>query len=102
MLLSCAMAKPSGGASSSAASGIGVFAAKASDAAGDASKTKVGWTVGAGVEYAMWSNWSVKLEYLYVDLGKFDCGVSCTGVAGSSDNVSFNANVVRAGLNYRF
>ena len=44
------------------------------------------------------SNWSVKLEYLYVDLGKFDCGIAC----GATDNVSFNANIVRAGVNYRF
>jgi len=64
-----------------------------------ASKTKVGWTAGAGLEYAMWSNWSVKAEYLYVDLGKFDAGPTF-GVA--ADNVSFKANIVRAGLNYRF
>jgi outer membrane immunogenic protein len=73
---------------------------KASDALGSATKTKIGWTAGLGVEYAMWSSWSVKLEYLYVDLGKFDCGVSCSG--GGTDNVSFKANLVRAGLNYRF
>jgi outer membrane immunogenic protein len=72
---------------------------KATSSRGDASKTKVGWTAGAGVEYAMWSNWSVKAEYLYVDLGKFDCGITC---GAASDNVSFKANVVRAGVNYRF
>jgi len=64
-----------------------------------ASKTKLGYTLGAGVEYAMMTNWSVKLEYLYVDLGKFDCGIAC---GAATDNVSFKANVVRAGLNYRF
>lgn len=64
-----------------------------------ATKTKVGWTAGAGLEYAMWSNWSVKAEYLYVDLGKFDCGLTC---GATSDNVSFKANIVRAGVNYRF
>lgn len=64
-----------------------------------ATKTKVGWTVGGGLEYAMWSNWSVKAEYLYVDLGKFDCGLTC---GAASDNVSFKANIVRAGVNYRF
>ena len=82
--------------------GAGIGNIKATSPFGDASKTQIGWTLGAGLEYAMWSNWSVKLEYLYVDLGKFDCGVSCSGVAGSTDNVSFNANIVRAGLNYRF
>ncbi|HMF24487.1 MAG TPA: outer membrane beta-barrel protein, partial [Pseudolabrys sp.] len=27
-----------------------------------ASETRIGWTVGAGVEWAFWDNWSVKLE----------------------------------------
>jgi outer membrane immunogenic protein len=66
---------------------------------GSASKMKIGWTAGAGIEYALWTNWSVKAEYLYVDLGKFDCGISC---GAASDNVSFKANLIRAGLNYRF
>src|SRR5215470_18801932 len=30
-----------------------------------ASETRLGWTVGAGVEWAFWENWSVKLEYDY-------------------------------------
>ena len=64
-----------------------------------ANKTKIGYTLGAGVEYAIWSNWSVKGEYLYVDLGKFDCGIAC---GAATDNVSLKANVVRAGINYRF
>ena len=64
-----------------------------------ANKTKMGYALGASVEYAMWSNWSVKLEYLYVDLGKFDCGIAC---GATPDDVSFKANVVRAGVNYRF
>ncbi len=33
------------------------------------SKTRVGWTAGAGVEVALNRAWSVKAEYLYVDLG---------------------------------
>ena len=75
---------------------------KATSPFGDASKTMIGWTAGAGVEYALWSNWSVKAEYLYVDLGKFDCGISC-GVPGvTSEDVTFKANIVRAGVNYRF
>jgi outer membrane immunogenic protein len=72
---------------------------KASSPFGDASKTMIGWTAGAGLEYAMWSNWSVKAEYLYVDLGSFDCGIAC---GATTDDVTFKANVVRAGINYRF
>ena len=32
--------------------------------------TNVGWTVGAGVEGVIGGNWTAKLEYLYVDLGR--------------------------------
>jgi outer membrane immunogenic protein len=33
------------------------------------SSTRVGWTVGAGVEGVVSGNWTAKLEYLYIDLG---------------------------------
>jgi outer membrane immunogenic protein len=33
-------------------------------------KTKVGWTVGAGLEYMLWQNFTVRTEVLYADLGK--------------------------------
>jgi outer membrane immunogenic protein len=62
--------------------------------------TQVGWAAGAGVEYALSNNWSAELEYLHVDLGRFDCNVNC-GAAGT-DNVSFRDNLVRGGFNYRF
>ena len=64
-------------------------------------KTQVGWTAGLGVEYAFRSHWSAKLEYLYADLGKFDCGAACSP-AVTPDDVSFKANLIRAGINYRF
>ena len=66
---------------------------------GSATNTRVGWTVGGGLEYALGHNWSVKGEYLYADLGKFDCNISC---GAAPDNVSFKTNIVRAGVNYRF
>ncbi|MEJ0094873.1 MAG: outer membrane protein [Methylocella sp.] len=34
-----------------------------------ASSTRVGWTVGGGVEYAITNNWSVRGEYRYSDFG---------------------------------
>jgi outer membrane immunogenic protein len=65
-----------------------------------ASSSRFGLTYGGGLEYAFLSNWTAKIEYLHVDLGKFDCGVSCGLV--TPDNVSFKADVVRLGLNYKF
>jgi outer membrane immunogenic protein len=64
------------------------------------SDTKAGWTLGAGVEFAVAGNVTAKVEYLHVSLGSFDCGVSCSGIA--PDNVDFHANLIRGGLNFRF
>ena len=63
------------------------------------SATNAGWTVGGGLEFAFYGNWSAKAEYLYVSLNKFNCGIGC---GAATDNVSFNANLIRAGINYRF
>lgn len=35
-----------------------------------ASAMRVGWTAGAGAEYALTSNWSLKAEYLFADFGQ--------------------------------
>lgn len=84
--------------------GAAIGAVKASDtnpATPGQTKTQLGWTLGGGVEYAFMGNWTAKLEYLYVDLGKFDCGANCfAGVA--TNNISFKESIVRAGLNYKF
>jgi outer membrane immunogenic protein len=65
------------------------------------SSTQTGWTLGGGLEAALVGNWTAKVEYLYVDLGSFNCGVNC-GLGLVTDNVSFHTNILRAGLNYRF
>jgi outer membrane immunogenic protein len=72
-----------------------------------ASKTRIGWTVGGGVEWMFLPQWSVKVEYLYVDLGAFDT------VSGNSDPVDFpnsfivhdhhlTENIGRVGVNFHF
>jgi len=62
---------------------------------GSADTTKAGWTIGGGLEAALpVPRLTAKIEYLYVDLGR---GASVIG-----SDAKFNANVVRAGLNYRF
>jgi outer membrane immunogenic protein len=73
---------------------------------GSADSTRVGWTAGAGFEYALGGNWSVKAEYLYVDLGKLSYNVVGTGVAAGqvvwAPELSTGFHVARIGLNYRF
>jgi outer membrane immunogenic protein len=65
------------------------------------SETKVGWAAGLGIEHAFARNWSAKLEYLYVCLGRIDQGSVCTTSTDSS-NVSIKQSVVRLGINYKF
>jgi outer membrane immunogenic protein len=61
-----------------------------------------GWTVGGGIEVGLASNWSVKAEYLYVDLGSAPTTWTFSGVPAINNNSHVTMNVVRAGLNYRF
>src|SRR5262249_61633697 len=48
------------------------------------SSDNAGWTIGAGLEAALALNWTAKVEYLYVDLGGFNCGLNCNGVSGTA------------------
>jgi outer membrane immunogenic protein len=65
------------------------------------STENAGWTIGAGLEATLAPHWTAKVEYLYVDLGSFNCGLNCgSGIA--TDNVSLHTNILRAGVNYRF
>jgi outer membrane immunogenic protein len=60
---------------------------------------RAGWTLGAGVETPFAPNWTVKLEYLYVDLGKSQVFNFAPGIP---ESVSVTANLVRLGINYKF
>jgi outer membrane immunogenic protein len=73
-----------------------------------ASATRVGWAAGAGIERAIGTNWSAKLEYLYVRFdGLNSNGVLQDAIAGDFANFSnsidhFAINMVRFGLSYKF
>jgi outer membrane immunogenic protein len=74
----------------------------ANGAFGSGTTTRAGWTVGGGIEAMLTPNWTAKLEYLYVDFrgDVFNDVVPGFGVVPQS--IDFRANVVRAGLNYKF
>jgi outer membrane immunogenic protein len=65
------------------------------------SGTRTGWTIGSGVEAALGGNWTGKIEYLYLDLGKQDGVYTMAGV-GHSYTSEIRQHIFRAGLNYRF
>ena len=80
-------------------------------------KTKIGWTAGAGVESGLGlpRNWSWRVEYLYVDLGSANSSVpysSTVSIPGkpltqtvsgtSSYGGSVTDQIVRFGTNYKF
>ena len=78
-----------------------------SAASTSASTTRVGWTVGGGLEYAVTNNWSIRAEYRYTDFGhstiyatSFDSVV--LGSAGAFINRHFTENRVQVGFSYKF
>jgi outer membrane immunogenic protein len=70
------------------------------------SDVEAGWTVGAGIEYVFADMWTAKIEYLFVDFGKFTCQgvgpiVAACGGAGNG-SVTLTENVIRGGVNFKF
>ncbi|ODT12619.1 MAG: hypothetical protein ABS35_39730 [Kaistia sp. SCN 65-12] len=61
----------------------------------DDSKWHVGWTVGAGAEYAFTQNITGLIEYNYVDLGSED-------FIDGDLSADLTTHVIKAGLNYKF
>jgi outer membrane immunogenic protein len=74
------------------------------------SSTRVGWTLGAGVEYAFTNNWILGAEYLYTDLGSrtFSAvpNVNASNFFGANvfsvTKVRFDFSEVRARISYKF
>jgi outer membrane immunogenic protein len=74
---------------------------------GSSDSTNFGWTIGAGMEYGI-DNWSLGLEYLFVDLGSAEWNGSAGGpLADHVDSsvkgsVDYQFSVVRATAKLRF
>jgi outer membrane immunogenic protein len=70
---------------------------------GASSGIRAGWTAGAGAEAMLAPNWSVKLEYLYVDLGRRSVSAPASTLPiVFSSSTAFREQIVRVGLNYHF
>ena len=65
-----------------------------------------GWTIGAGLEWMLNSNWSVKAEYLYYDFGVKNNNWNVNTTVGNIENNwkwfsnDLTVNTVKLGLNY--
>jgi outer membrane immunogenic protein len=59
----------------------------------------IGWTAGAGVEVAVISNWTARLEYLHMGFGSYSYQDPTFG-----RSIAFQSNIeaVRLGVNYKF
>jgi outer membrane immunogenic protein len=62
--------------------------------------TYVGWTVGAGIEWAFLDRWSAKLEYLYIDFGNGPTFALTPALSLTAGHMT--DNIARVGVNYRF
>ena len=71
---------------------------------GSTSDTRVGWAAGAGIEWGLARNWTLKAEYLHVDLGNTNVTLSDPNFPGNTAVYRFNHqfDTVRLGANYLF
>lgn len=75
---------------------------------GSNSSNRVGWTIGAGAEYALNNNWSLKAEYLYIDFGSLDASATVrhANFAGYTNllntTTDLKTQIARVGINYKF
>jgi outer membrane immunogenic protein len=63
--------------------------------------TRVGWTAGAGIEYAIDNNWSVRAEYRYTDFGDLNDYLA-NSAPGSYVHLHETDNRVQVGFSYKF
>jgi outer membrane immunogenic protein len=66
-----------------------------------ASKTRVGWTVGGGVETLLTQNWVFGVDALFVDLGQYS-GPTFPSGPGKASKFSHQTVISRVRLNYKF
>jgi outer membrane immunogenic protein len=77
------------------------------------STTKLGWTVGAGIETMLGQNWIVRGEYRYADFGTITntdtrtCGALCAGFGAPSslaitDTLRLRTQTATFGIAYKF
>ncbi len=86
------------------------FSATSDVYAGSIDTTRVGWTAGGGGEWMIAPRWSIKAEYLYVDLGTAGYNSVCTvavctffaQLPSYQTDLRVHEHIARVGVNYHF
>jgi outer membrane immunogenic protein len=71
----------------------------------ESTHTRVGWTIGGGIEYALTPNWSLRGEYRYSDFGKVSDDIYYATSTGGGSLYNQNhetEHAIRAGFSYKF
>ena len=66
------------------------------------SQTRMGWTLGTGIAYAMTPNWSIFGEYNYLSFGEKTVTLNDPVFGSSNVNIGQRLNVFKVGANYKF
>jgi outer membrane immunogenic protein len=61
-----------------------------------------GWTLGAGLEWMMFGNWSLKFEYDYLDFGDRTVTFNDAILPATSTSIGQRISEIKFGINYRF
>ncbi len=64
--------------------------------------SRLGWTAGGGIEYAITNNWSVRAEYRYSDFGRVSDPLTASLGAGNTATTHLTDNRVQVGFSYKF
>jgi outer membrane immunogenic protein len=67
------------------------------------SKTRLGYLIGAGVEYKFNDRWSGFSEYNFMDFGRDDIGGGLIPIGGPTTSIESKdtAHVFKVGVNYK-
>jgi outer membrane immunogenic protein len=66
------------------------------------SKSRAGWTVGGGIQYAVTDNWSIRAEYRYSDFGRYTDLPFATLASAPAARHHLTENQVQGGISYKF
>jgi outer membrane immunogenic protein len=89
--------------------GCGAISGKPVTLSSSVSDSRSGWVAGVGVEAMLSEHWSIRGEWLHVDLGTLSNALSSTDKSGEATGVETTTwsqrekfDQFRAGVNYKF